>query len=95
MVKVHLFSGYESEKLKITRDTPLGHLYSDQNTEELLEAARLIGVSLEYLQNSRGFEHFDLWGKPLKKARLLFVAVDNHRIYRDMKKLAAGGEVNR
>jgi hypothetical protein len=95
MVKVHLFSGYESEKLKITRDTPLGHLYSDQNTDELIEASRLVGVSLNYIQNSRGFEHFDLWGKPLKKARLLFAVVDNHEIYRDMKKLAPRVEVSR
>jgi hypothetical protein len=85
MVKIHLFSGFESERLKISRDTLLGHLYSDESLAELLEAARLVGVNPAHIQNSRGFLHFDLWGKPLLKARLFFKTVDNHEIYRDMK----------
>ena len=86
MVKIHLFSGFECQRLKITRDTPLGHLYSDESTAELREAARTVGVNPDYLQNSRGFFHFDLWGKPLAKAKLLFPRADNHEIYRDMRK---------
>jgi hypothetical protein len=88
MIKLHLFSGHENARLKITRDTLLGHLYSDKDKEELLEAARLVGVNPDYIQNSRGFYHFDLWGKPLIKARLFFKQVDNHEIYRDMKATA-------
>jgi hypothetical protein len=58
MVKIHVFSGFESERLKIRRDMLLGHLYSDKGTPELIEAARAIGVNPAYLQNSRGFFHF-------------------------------------
>jgi hypothetical protein len=92
MVKIHLFSGFESPRLKITRDTRLGHLYSDNCREELLEAAHLVGVKTCHLQNSRGFYHYDLWGKPLKKARLFFPVADNHTIYRDMLILNRGNQ---
>ncbi len=85
MVKLHLFSGFENARLKITRQMQLGHLYSDAGIHELLEAARLVGVKPDRLQNSRGFYHFDLWGKPLRRARLFFTGVDNHGIYRDMQ----------
>jgi hypothetical protein len=85
MVKIHLFSGFESERLKITRDTPLGHLYSDENIVELKEAAKTVGVNTDYIQDSRGFLHFDLWGKPLKKAKLFFPHADNHEVYKDIK----------
>jgi hypothetical protein len=90
MVKIHLFSGFENPRLKISRDTRLGHLYSDSSRAELLEAARLVGVDSRCLQNSRGFYHFDLWGKPLIKARLFFPKADNHMIYRDMQILNRG-----
>jgi hypothetical protein len=86
MVKIHLFSGFENERLQITRDTPLGHLYSDESMAELLEAAQLVGVNPDYIQNSRGFFHFDLWGKPLAKARLFFSRAGNHDLYRDIQK---------
>jgi len=36
------------------------------------------------LQNSRGFRHFDLWGKPLIKARLIFPQVNNHQLAHDL-----------
>ncbi len=91
MVKIHLFSGFSNERLKITRDTPLGHLYSDQNVAELMEAARTIGVNTDYLQDSRGFLHFDLWGKPLAKARLLYPRADNHALYLDIHKIRRSG----
>ncbi len=85
MIKIHVFSGFESARLKITREMQLGHLYSDESNSELVEAASLVGVNPDYLQNSRGFYHYDLWGKPLIKARLLFKTVDNHELYRDMQ----------
>jgi hypothetical protein len=85
MVKIHLFSGFQSEHLGITRDTPLGHLYSDENTIELREAAKIVGVNDEYIQNSRGFFHYDLWGKPLLKARLFFPRANNHELCRDIR----------
>jgi hypothetical protein len=85
MVKIHLFSGFENRRLKIERDTPLGHLYSDDSLEELLQAALLVGVHAECIQNSRGFYHFDLWGKPLIRARLLYPHVTNRELYRDLQ----------
>jgi hypothetical protein len=85
MVKIHLFSGFENQRLKIARDTPLGHLYSDDNINELLDAAKTVGVNPDYIQNSRGFYHFDLWGKPLNRARLFYSQADNHILYRDLK----------
>lgn len=84
MIKIHLFSGFENRRLKIKRDTPLGHLYSDCSREELMEAASMVGVHARCIQNSRGFYHFDLWGKPLIKARLLFPHVTNRELYRDL-----------
>jgi hypothetical protein len=88
MVKIHLFSGFASERLGISRDTQLGHLYSDQDNEELMQAARVVGINPRYIQNSRGFWHFDLWGQPLQKARQMFKTVTNREIYQDLK--AAG-----
>jgi hypothetical protein len=85
MVKIHLFSGFENSRLKIGRDTPLGHLYSDFSPEELLEAAHQVGVKRQCIQNSRGFYHFDLWGKPLLKARLFYPRVSNRELYRDLQ----------
>lgn len=87
MVKIHLFSGFENKRLKISRETPLGHLYSDYNVDELLDAAKLVGVNPDYIQNSRGFRHFDLWGKPLVKARMFFPRATNRDIYRDMQRV--------
>jgi hypothetical protein len=89
MIKVHLFSGFENERMGIGRDTPLGHLYSDSNDEELLDAARSLGIPARGVQHSRGgFCHIDLWGPHLDRAKLQFKIVDNHEIYRDMKALA-------
>ncbi len=85
MVKLHLFSGFENERLGIQRDTLLGHLYSDESDDELVEAARIIGISPARLQNSRGFIHLDLWGEPLSRARQQFKIVTNREIYQDMK----------
>jgi hypothetical protein len=85
MVKIHLFSGFENRRLKIERNTPLGHLYSDGSLEELLQAALLVGVHAECIQNSRGFYHFDLWGKPLIRARLLYPHVTNRELYHDLQ----------
>ena len=65
---------------------PLGHLYSDGDTAELLEAGREIGIAPGALQCSRGFFHFDLWGEPLKRAKARHRIVGNREIYRDMKK---------
>ena len=87
MVKIHIFSGFESERLKIRRDTLLGHLYSDEGTLELIEAAQTIGVNPAYLQNSRGFFHFDLWGKPLTRARLFYPHVNNRELFCDLQAL--------
>jgi hypothetical protein len=88
MVKIHVFSGFESERLKIKRETLLGHLYSDLSVSELLEAAKTVGVNQACLQNSRGFYHFDLWGKPLARARLFYKRVSNRELYQDMKATA-------
>ncbi len=85
MVKIHLFSGFENTRLKITREMLLGHLYSDRGCTELIEAARLVGVDPRCIQNSRGFYHFDLWGRPLVKARLFFPRVNNRELYRDLQ----------
>ncbi len=87
MIKLHLFSGFENERLGIRRDMLLGHLYSDQSYDELVGAAGLIGINPGYLQNSRGFYHFDLWGEPLNRARQRFKVVNNREISHDMKSL--------
>jgi len=90
MVKLHLFSGFENMRLRIKRDDLLGHLYSDSSQDELMEAAKLVGLNPRYLQSSRGFYHFDLWGSPLKKARQQYKVVTNREIYCDMRALNRG-----
>jgi len=90
MVKLHLFSGFESERLRIKRDDLLGHLYSDTSQNELMEAAKLVGLNPRYLQNSRGFFHFDLWGGPLQKARQHYRIVTNREISSDMRAMNRG-----
>jgi hypothetical protein len=93
MIKLHIFRGFEDERLGIQRETWLGHLYSDLSHAELVEAAELIGINPDHIQNNRGFYHFDLWGKPLIKARLLFRIVINREIYFDMKALALANNI--
>jgi hypothetical protein len=85
LIKLHLFCGFENLRLGISRETPVGHLYSDVSQAELLEAAQELGIGPGALQCSRGFYHFDLWGEPLKKARARHRIVNNREIYRDMK----------
>jgi Protein of unknown function (DUF4031) len=90
MVKLHLFSGFENERLGIKRDDLLGHLYSDSSHDELMEAAKIVGLNPRYLQNSRGFYHFDLWGSPLQRARQNYKVVNNREIYQDMRAMNRG-----
>lgn len=94
MIKLHLFTGFENYRLGIQRDTLLGHLYSDLNNDELIQAALTLGINPEFIQCSRGFYHFDLWGEPLSRAQNLFRIVNNHQIYQDMKKRAETGKIS-
>jgi hypothetical protein len=87
MIKLHLFRGFENQRLGIQRDTLLGHLYSDRDNDELIQAALSLGIDPKFIQNSRGFYHFDLWGEHLTKARNMFMVVTNHEIYADMLKV--------
>lgn len=90
MVKLHLFSGFDSEWLGITADTELGHLYEDTNSFAILAyAAEKVGAKQEWAQNSNGFIHFDLWGQPLKKAKALFHIVSDEELAADMKRMRA------
>jgi hypothetical protein len=95
MIKLHLFSGFENKKLGITKDTKLGHLYSDtQDKDELIKAGTLVGTSTDWLQTPEltGLLHFDLWGTPLRKARRLFPIVSDEQLVYDMERIKANGD---
>jgi hypothetical protein len=76
MIKLHVFHQAGRE---------YGYLYDDAGEfEELCAAAEQCGLSREKYQEGK-LIHFDLWGKPLKKAKELFRIVDNHEIAADME----------
>lgn len=89
MIKVHLFSGFEDPRLGITPDMELGHLYDDDNDlRVLVQAATQLGLASGYLQGvGTGLIHFDLWGKPLVKAKGLYPKVTDQELAEDMKRL--------
>ena len=89
MVKLHLFSGFEKHSLGITPEIELGHLYDDINSHaNLADAAQRLGVNTRRTQTSRaGLVHFDLWGKPLVRAKKLFPLVSGRELARDMQRL--------
>lgn len=86
VVKLHLFRGFRNAILGITSDTELGHLYEDTNSVAILAfAGEKVGAKQEWLQNSDGFLHFDLWGSPLERARSLFHIASDEELARDMQ----------
>lgn len=90
MIKLHLFSGFENKKLGITPETALGHLYSDmEQVAELKYAGARVGMKDKWLQNKddTGIWHFDLWGKPLEKAKRLFPIVTDFEFVADVLRL--------
>jgi hypothetical protein len=85
-IKLHLFSGFENRSLGVYAHMALGHLYSSDNSrDELLAAGKALGLKEEWLQNSHGFLHFDLWNKPLRVAKDIWEIVDDLTFYEDMK----------
>jgi hypothetical protein len=88
MIKLHLFTGFDNPALGITPDMELGHLYDDQNDQRaLITAASELGLSSGYMQVGTGLIHFDLWGKPLIKAKNLHKIVTDLELAEDMKGL--------
>lgn len=85
MIKLHLFTGFENKDLGITPDMEVGHLYSDDdNKGELVDAAVGCGLNSGYIQ-SASLVHFDLWGKPLERAKKRFRIVSDLELSVDMK----------
>jgi hypothetical protein len=85
MVKLHLFTGFENEALGITADMELGHLYEDTNSIAILAyAAEKVGLKASYKQDSDGLFHFDLWGKPLERAKRMFPVISDQTLHQDM-----------
>ena len=92
VVKLHLFSGFENRELGITPDMELGHLYEDTNSFAILAyAADKVGLKEQYAQNSDGFIHFDLWGKPLERAKRMFKIVSDLELAKDISHIEALG----
>lgn len=88
-VKLHLFQGFANLRLGITSDTELGHLYEDTNSAAILAfAGEKVGVKQEWLQNSEGFLHFDLWGAALRRAKQLFPTVTDLELVADLERIA-------
>jgi len=85
VVKLHLFGGFENKALGITPDMELGHLYEDTNSLAILAyAAEKVGLKSSYQQETGGLVHFDLWGKPLERAKQMFAIVSDEELYQDM-----------
>ena len=88
MIKLHLFSGFENPVLGIKADTELGHLYDDGNDQtEVTKAAIRVGCGRNWLQKTV-FVHYDLWGKPLEKAKLIYPIATDLELYEDMAHMA-------
>lgn len=87
MIKLHLFTGFENKKLGITPDMELGHLYEDTNSFAILVyAAGKVGMKPKWAQNADGFVHFDLWGRPLEKAKQLFHIASDLELAEDISR---------
>ena len=86
-VKLHLFKlppdGYEFGHLfSDTRDSVIGEI-------ELCMEAEDLELDKRWIQKKPGkLVHFDLWGKPLRKAKKLFPIVDNKGM-RDILRFAS------
>lgn len=88
VVKLHLFRGFENPALGITPDTECGHLYEDTGSFAILAfAGEKVGAKREWLQNTGGLVHFDLWGGPLERAKQLFHIASDHELTRDMEEI--------
>lgn len=86
-MRLHLFGGFENKKLGITPDMELGHLYDEWNDiPTLYNEGRRVGMKPQWLQESDGFYHYDLWGKPLEKAKELFPIVSDLQLADDLKR---------
>lgn len=89
MIRLHLHSGFSNPKLHITPDMELGHLYDDHGDEKAMaQAATQVGLAPGYIQRDYGFAHFDLWGKPLEKARTIFKVAGDHEFVKDVERLS-------
>jgi hypothetical protein len=91
-VKLHLFKGFELPQRVVRADSELGHLYSDTgDREELFKAADDLGLERRWIQQDRfGFEHFDLWRRPLQRAKVMFTLVDDQEFILDCENLKKG-----
>ena len=88
MIKLHLFSGFENPVLGIKADTELGHLYDDGNNQlEVTKAAIRVGCGRNWLQRTT-LVHYDLWGRPLEKAKLIYPIATDLELYEDMAHMA-------
>lgn len=85
--RLHLFSGFENKMLGITPDMELGHLYDWRNDILVLKKlGKEVGMKSNWMQvdDATNFWHFDLWGKPLEKARQLFRIVGDLEFANDL-----------
>lgn len=90
MVKLHLFGGFENKPLGITCNMELGHLYSDiGDRKELIDAGIKVGIKERWLQGIN-LIHYDLWGKPLERAKAIFPLVTDIEFGEDLRMLKGG-----
>lgn len=86
MIKLHLFSGFHNTKLGITEDMEIGHLYSvNEDVVELGAAGIRVGMKPWWMQKSNtGILHFDLWRRPLRRAKELYPIVTDMEFAADV-----------
>lgn len=95
-IKLHLFKGYPLPQRGITADTELGHLYSDTgDVKELYAAGGQLGLDRRWIQNSRtGVIHFDLWRRPLQRAKVMFPLASDEEFAADIENINRKGASN-
>lgn len=92
MIRLHLHSGFSNPKLHIKPDMELGHLYDDRGDEQAMaQAVTKVGLAPGYIQRDHGFAHFDLWAKPLEKAKTLFRITGDREFAKDVERLSKEG----
>lgn len=87
--RLNIFKGVVNKEKGINPNMEVGHLYHCKNdVDELAALGALIGLNPNWMQNKmNGLAHYDLWGVPLKKAKMMFRIVTHEEIIEDLTRI--------
>ena len=87
-IKVHTFRWVETSRLGIKPNQLVGHLYSDvEDLDELQAAAATLRLPKSWLQLHDKLVHYDVWGYKLTQALQRYPEVEDHEFVEDMRGL--------